>query len=328
VSPTALGLLAVPCVFGLVAGFNDGGSLLASFTSGRVIGPRSAVLLLLVVPLGPLVVGSAVAQTIGVSIVDLPTMGSVAFVGIVGVAVLVVLISWGLRAPTSMTLALVGAMVGWALGAGVEVRWAGVARVVVGIPLSVVGGGLLALILYRLVRTLLGGQAHRRMLLLARLQIASAAFQAFAYGANDMAKTVGLVAVARVLSDPGTRISFQDALPLGLAYASFACGAVFGGWRLARRVGFGIYRVRPVAAMAEQLAAGVMVAALAAGGAPVSSTQTINGALVGVGAAVRASAIRWGVVREMVASWFVTLPLALLLAGLLHLGLLAGGAAR
>jgi len=130
------------------------------------------------------------------------------------------------------------------------------------------------------------------------------------------------------LSDPRSQISFHDALPLGLAFASFACGAVIGGWRLARRVGFGIYRVRPVQAMAEQLAAGAMVAALAVGGAPVSSTQTINGALIGVGAAVRASAIRWGVVREMVASWFVTLPLALLLAGLLRYGLSASGAVR
>ncbi|HYM65858.1 MAG TPA: inorganic phosphate transporter [Patescibacteria group bacterium] len=323
-----LGLFALPCAFGVVAGFNDGGSLLASFTSGRVISPRSAALLLLVVPLGPLVVGTAVAETIGVSIVDLPALGRLAFVGVVGVAIVVVLVSWGLRAPTSMTLALVGAMVGWALVAGASIRWAGVARVVVGIPLSVLGGGLLALLLYRLVRGLLGAQAHRRMLLLARLQIASAAFQAFAYGANDMAKTMGLVAVARVLSDPKSPISFHDALPLGLAYASFACGAVVGGWRLARRVGFGIYRVRPVQAMAEQMAAGAVVAALAAGGAPVSSTQTINGALVGVGAAVRASAIRWGVVREMVASWFVTLPLAIIAAGLLRYTLTAAGMPR
>jgi inorganic phosphate transporter, PiT family len=327
-SLTGVGLIGVACAFGLVAGFNDGGSLLASFTSGRVISPRFAMVLLLAVPLGPLVVGTAVAQTIGVSIVDLPALGNGAFVGIVGISMLVVLASWWLRVPTSMTLALVGAMVGWALGAGAPVRWAGVTRVLIGIPLSVVGGGVLALVLYRLVRGLLGSQAHERMLLLARLQVVSAAFQGFAYGANDMAKTIGLVAVARVLTDPGTRLSFHDAFPIVVAFASFACGAAVGGWRLARRVGFGIYRVRPVAAMAEQFAAGGMVAALAAAGAPVSSTQTINGALIGVGAAVRASAIRWGVVREMVASWFVTLPLAVVLAGLVRFGFSVAAAPR
>lgn len=325
---TATGLLGVACTFGLVAGFNDGGSLLASFTSGRVISPRSAVLLLLAVPLGPLVVGTAVAQTIGVSIVDLPGLGAGAFVGIVGVSMLVVMASWGLRVPTSMTLALVGAMVGWALGGGDPVQWRGVARVLVGIPLSVIGGGLLALVLYRLVRALLGGQAHERMLVLARLQIASAAFQAFAYGANDMSKTIGLVSVARALTDGGTRLDFHDALPIVVAFATFACGAAVGGWRLARRVGFGIYRVRPVAAMAEQFAAGAVVAVLASAGAPVSSTQTINGGLVGVGAAVRASAIRWGVVREMVASWFVTLPLALVVAALVRFALSVASASR
>jgi inorganic phosphate transporter, PiT family len=138
---SGVGLLAVAGAFGLVAGFNDGGSLLASFTSGRVISPRSAVLLLLAVPLGPLIIGTAVAQTIGVSIVNLPSMGQGGFVGIVGVSMLVVLASWGLRVPTSMTLALVGAMIGWALGAGDPVQWRGVARVLIGIPLSVIGGG-------------------------------------------------------------------------------------------------------------------------------------------------------------------------------------------
>jgi inorganic phosphate transporter, PiT family len=316
-------LLGVAAVFGLVAGFNDGGSLLASFTSGRVISPRLATVLLLAVPLGPLVIGPAVAQTIGVSIIDLPALGKTAFVGVVSVAVVVVLMSWTLRIPTSMTLALVGAMIGWALSSGDGIIWAGVTRVLVGIPLSVVGGGLLASALYGSLRRLMGNQAHERMLLLARLQIISAAFQAFAYGANDMAKAVGLVSVARALSNSGAQVSFHGALPVVVAFASFACGAVLGGWRLARRVGFGIYRVRPVEAMAEQFAAGAVVAALAVVGAPVSSTQTINGALVGVGAAVRASAIRWGIVRQMVASWFVTLPLAMALAALLRLGLSA-----
>ncbi|MFI5282610.1 MAG: inorganic phosphate transporter [Candidatus Dormibacterales bacterium] len=325
---TAFGLFGVASAFGLVAGFNDGGSLLASFTSGRVISPRLAVVLLLAVPLGPLVVGTAVAQTIGVSIVDLPALGARAFVGIVGVSILVVLASWALRVPTSMTLALVGAMVGWALGAGDHVQWRGVARVLVGIPLSVIGGGVLALVLYRLVRVLLGNQAHERMLVLARLQIASAAFQAFAYGANDMAKTIGLISVARTLTDGGRPIDFHDAVPIAVAFGSFALGATVGGWRLARRIGFGIYRVRPVAAMAEQFAAGAVVAALAVAGAPVSSTQTINGGLVGVGAAVRASAIRWGVVREMAASWFVTLPLAFVMAGLVRFALSVAGASR
>ncbi len=87
---------------------------------------------------------------------------------------------------------------------------------------------------------------------------------------------------------------------------------------LARRVGFGVFKVRPMEALTEQLAAGSVVTALAWVGAPVSTTQTIDGALVGVGAGVRASAIRWGVMREMLASWLITLPLALVAAAVLH----------
>jgi PiT family inorganic phosphate transporter len=328
---TAL-LVAAACLYGLVSGFNDGGNLLASFTSGRVISPRLAALLLLAVPLGPLLLGTAVARTISVSVIDLPGQGPLGFVLISLVAVAVVLLSWQLRIPTSMTLALVGSMVGWVLAADAGgVRWAGLLRVVVAMPLSVLGGGALAFVLYRLSRQALGRLAHARVLALARLQVAAAAFQAFAYGANDLEKTLGLLAVAggsAGVASGGASLSFHDVLPLAGSFVTFALGTLLGGWRLARRIGFGVFRVRPMEALTEQVAAAAVVAALAGAGAPVSTTQTISGGLVGVGAGARASAIRWEVVREMLASWLVTLPVSLLGALGLHLALRWLGAAR
>jgi PiT family inorganic phosphate transporter len=319
-------LIAAACLYGLVSGFNDGGTLLASFTSGRVISPRLAVLLLAFVPAGAVVLGTAVARTVGVNVIDLPAEGVAAFLAIVLLSVAVVLFCWLLRTPTSMTLALVGAMLGWVAAGHGSVHWSGVARVVIGIPASVLLGGALAALIYRSVRLLLGGVPHRHMLLIARLQVASAALQAFAYGANDMAKTVGLIAVAEALHAHGAPVSFGDAAAIGLSFASFLAGTLVGGWRLASRVGFGVFRVRPVQAMTQQTAAGVAVAALSLAGAPVSTTQTINGALVGVGASLRASAVRWGVVREMLASWLLTLPLAFVAAALARLILGAAGA--
>ena len=321
-------LVGAACAYGVISGFNDGGSLLASFTSGRVISPRVAALLLVAVPLGPLVLGTAVAETVGTSVIDLRAAGSAGFVAVVAVSIAVVLLSWRVRIPTSMTLALVGAMLGWAAAGHAAVRWPGVLRVLIGMPVSVAGGALGAFVLYRLVRLLLGGMAHRHLLLIARLQVTSAALEAFAYGANDLEKTIGLIAVARVIDAPGAPVSFHDAFALGAAFLCFLAGTLVGGWRLAYRVGFGVFRVRPVQAMSAQTGAGLAVAALSLAGAPVSSTQTINGSLVGVGAAARASAIRWGVVREMVASWLVTLPLALLLAAGLRLAAGLLGLAR
>lgn len=331
--PEVAGVPASPAVlaallYGLVSGFNDGGSLLASFTSGRVISPRLAVLLLVFVPLGPLAIGTEVARTVGVSVVDLAGQRELGFAAIVVVSLAVVLVSWQARIPTSMTLALVGAMLGWAGAERGTVHWPGVWRVLAGMPVSVVLGAFLAWSLHRLVRALLGGFAHRHLLLVARLQVASAGLQAFSYGANDMAKTIGLLAVARVLDQPGGPLSFADGFALGGAYASFLLGTVAGGWGLAYRTGFGVARMRPVQAMTAQTGAGLAVGALALAGAPVSTTQTIYGSLVGAGAAVRASAIRWGLLRSMLASWLVTLPLALLASAAARLLLGALGVVR
>lgn len=326
-TPVTALLLGVACAYGVVSGFNDGGNLLASFTSARVIRPRGAFLLLLAVPLGPLLLGTTVARTVGRGIIDLPAQGQLGFVLITLTAITVVLISWRLRVPTSMTLALVGAMVGWAVIDGdARIRWSGVARVLIGMPLSVLAGGALAFLLYRLVRRVFGRLRYGQMLRVARFQVLAAGLQAFAYGGNDLEKTMGLVAVARTLPTPPHQPAFDDALPLLTSFGSFLLGTVLGGWRVARRVGFGVVPVRPVAAFTEQLAAGSVVASFGGAGIPISTTQTVAGALVGVGVGWRASAVRWGVVREMLGSWLVTLPLALIVAVGVHVAVRLLGA--
>src|SRR6267154_1137059 len=169
--------LLAACAFGLVSGFNDGGNLLASFTSGRVISLPMAALLLLVCLLGPLVLGTAVARTIGTNVIDLGGQGELGFVLIVASGLSVVLLSWRFGIPTSMTLALVGGMLGWALTSGGRsvVHWDGVARVLIGMPVSVLGGGLLALAVYWTIRRFLGTQAHASLLKVARFQLLTAA---------------------------------------------------------------------------------------------------------------------------------------------------------
>lgn len=316
-------------MFGLVSGFNDGGNLMASFTSGRVITPRVAALLLLVSLAGPVVLGTAVAQTVGTNVIDLGAQGELSYVLITLSPLCVVLLSLSFGIPTSMTLALVGAMLGWVLVAGGQsvIHWAGVARILIGMPLSVLGGALLALIVYRTIRRFLGTRPHASLLSLARLQFVTTAIQAFAYGANDMEKTVGLIAVGMSFPNHSHAVAFSNAAPIIGAFGFFYVGALIGGSRVAGRVGLGILKVRPMQALSQQLASGSVVAALALAGAPVSMTQTIDGGLVGVGAALRASSVRWGIVREMLGSWLLTLPLALVVAAGLHLAVRVMGLA-
>ena len=317
----AIAPLLAASMFGLVSGFNDGGNLMASFTSGRLLTPRVAALVLIVAAAGPLILGTAVAQTVGTNVIDLRGQGELAFVLITLSPLSVVLLSWRFGIPTSMTLALVGAMLGWVLTAGEHevIRWGGVVRVLIGISISVLLGGLVALLVYVTIRRVLGNRPHASILGLARFQLATAAIQALAYGANDMEKTVGLIAVGLSFSSHGQSVGFSSPAPILGAFFLFFVGAIFGGSRIARRIGFGVLKVRPMQALAQQLASGSVVSALAIAGAPVSMTQTIDGGLVGVGAALRASSIRWGIVREMVGSWLLTLPLAVLVAAALHL---------
>jgi PiT family inorganic phosphate transporter len=328
-SLSAIAPLVAACAFGVIAGFNDGGNLLASFTSGRVITPPVAAAILLVSLAGPVVLGTAVAQTIGTNVIDLSAQDELGYVLIVVSSVSVVLLSWRFGIPTSMTLALVGGMLGWVLASGGRsaVHWTGVARVLVGMPASVLGGGLLALLIYWAIRRFLGTRPHARLLAIARLQFVTAAVQAFAYGANDMEKSVGLIAVGIALASH-KHVEFSSPLPIIGAFLFFYLGALVGGWRVASRIGFGVLKVRPVQALAQQLASGAVVAALATSGAPVSMTQTIDGGLVGVGAAQRASSVRWGIVRELLFSWLLTLPLAVAIAAVMHIALRLFGVTR
>jgi inorganic phosphate transporter, PiT family len=323
----AIAPLVAASLFGLISGFNDGGNLLASFTSGRVISPRVAGLLLLFSLAGPLVLGTAVARTVGTNVIDLRAQGELSFVLITLSPLCVVLLSLMFGIPTSMTLALVGAMLGWVLSSGSQtsIHWAGVARILIGMPISVLGGGLLALTVYRTVRRLLGTRPHASLLGLARFQFVTAAVQAFAYGANDMEKTVGLLAVGMSFPNHGQTVAFAGAAPIIGAFGFFFAGALIGGSRVAGRVGLGVLKVSPMQALSQQLASGTVVSVLALAGAPVSMTQTIDGGLVGVGAALRASSVRWGIVREMLGSWLLTLPLALVFAAVLHLAVRVTG---
>ena len=129
-------------LFGVVSGFNDGGNLMGSFTSGRVITPRVAAVLLLVALAGPVILGTAVARTVGSNVIDLRGQGPLGFAIITLSPLCVVLLSWRFGIPTSMTLALVGAMLGWVLVVGGQraIHREGVERVLLGIPISVLGG--------------------------------------------------------------------------------------------------------------------------------------------------------------------------------------------
>ncbi len=293
--------VALILAFNLLAGFNDGGNLLATLLPSRV---RPIVLwlwLAVVVSMGPVVLGTHVADTIVRRIVTPKSLAPI-LAPATASALLVVLFSWWRRVPTSMSLALVGAMVGAGTAAGSQVLWGGALRALVGFVLTVLLGGFLGLLSARYGRQLL--RRFRRGALLSVLLLLTAVLEGLAYGGNDLEKAIGLLQFS----------GFALKRAVFLSALSFALGSAIGSWRIARTVSSQILRLRPPEALYTQAATGLAVLAAAAAGIPVSTSQTVDASLLGVGSAENPRHVGWRVVRRMIFAWVFT-PVASFLMG-------------
>ncbi len=295
------GILLVLC-FNLLAGFNDGGNLLATLLPTRLRPVLLWLWLAVIISAGPLLLGTHVADTITRRIVLPQTLAHVFEPALIA-SLAVVLVSWWQRVPTSMSLALIGAMAGAGAAAGLPVVWSGAVRALVGFILTVALGGLLGLLAARSGMALL--RRLRRGLAVSLLLFLTAALEGVAYGGNDLEKAIGL------LHFRGLR--WEDAILLSVL--SFAAGSVVGSWRIARTVGSQILRLRPPEALYTQMATGVSVVLAALTGIPVSTSQTVDASLLGVGSAENPRHVGWGVVRRMAAAWVLTPVSAFLVGG-------------
>ncbi len=294
------GMLLV-LAFNLLAGFNDGGNLLATLLPARLRPVLLWLWLAVIVSAGPLVLGTHVADTITQRIVLPQTLRRVMDPALTA-SLLVVLVSWWQRVPTSMSLALIGAMAGSGVAAGLPVVWGGVARALVGFVLTVLLGGLLGLSTARLGTAVL--RRLRRGLLISLFLFLTAALEGVAYGGNDLEKAIGLLHFGG--------LAWQGAILLSVL--SFAAGSIVGSWRIARTVGSQILRLRPTEALYTQMATGLSVVLAALTGIPVSTSQTVDASLLGVGSADNPRHVGWGVVPRMAAAWVLT-PISAFVAG-------------
>jgi PiT family inorganic phosphate transporter len=274
------------------------------------------------------VFGTAVASTVGKGTIDVGRVTSldVLLAALVGATVFD-LATWYYGLPTSSSHALVGGLAGAALaykGPGMLVT-GGITKIAVFIVISPLVGLLLAIALMRLA-TLAGDALTRSGTRLAtvnrgfrRLQLLSAAAYSLGHGTNDAQKTMGVIA-AIVLVDRGDPItSFKVTLPIVLAaHAAIALGTLTGGWRIVRTLGSKITKLQPVGGFAAETAAATTLFTTAHFGIPVSTTHTITGAVIGVGATRRLSAVRWGLTRRVLWAWVLTLPGAAAIAAVTY----------
>ncbi len=320
---TLVAVVIVALFFDFTNGFHDTANAIATSVSTRALTPRTAVLLAAILNFAGAFASFAVAATIAKGIVnpDAITL-SVILAGLVG-AITWNLITWFLGLPSSSSHALIGGVAGSAIAAsGLDViNWNGIwDKVVIPGVLSPVIGFVLALTMMFAILWVIRRRSPSRVnRVFRRAQIVSGSFVAFTHGTNDAQKTMGIIALALIVtghlsedfSRPPTWVIVSSALAMAL-------GTYAGGWRIIKTMGTRIAKIDPPQGFAAQTSCAAILWTTAHYGFPVSTTQTITGSVMGAGASRRFSAVRWGVAGNIAVAWVFTLPAAGLVGALME----------
>jgi PiT family inorganic phosphate transporter len=320
----AVGAVFVVLVFDYTNGFHDAANIVATMIASRAMAPAQAVVLVGVFEfLGPLLGGTAVANTIGKFVqldgVPPPMALSVLLCGLLG-AITWNLLTWWKGIPSSSSHALVGGLIGavvLATGVG-HVVWGfselfscghftGVTKVLLALVLSPLLGFWVAFAIHRVMRRLLAGARPKIGRDLRRAQFLTAAGLAFSHGANDAQKSMGILTLVLLLG--GFIPTFE--VPVWVMFAcatAIVLGILSGGWRIVRTLGFAIYKVRPLHALNSQLTSAVVILGASVLGAPVSTTHVVATSIMGIGYAERPKAVRWSKAGEIASTWAITIP--------------------
>lgn len=308
-------------LYSFFIGFNNSGMLVAAPISTHSVAPRTAIMLAVIFEfIGPFLFGSAIALTIGRDFLNVSEINFDVLLAMVISQIVWQLLTWFLRFPSSATHALVGGLSGAAFAAaGWSVfRIDGMVRIFIGLLLAPVLGFAAGYIALKVILWLVRGASPRINVLFQRGHFFTTAALAMSHGSNIGQQSMGLITMGLVLL--GLQVTFQvQTWVVAFVATTLALGVATGGYRLVRKLGGQIYRLRPLHGFTSQgSSAGVMlVTALI--GVPVSSTQVISTSIMGVGAAERLRGVRWGTAGNIIAAWFVTIPVVFVFSAALYL---------
>ncbi|HTC97816.1 MAG TPA: inorganic phosphate transporter [Bradyrhizobium sp.] len=320
--PVLTGLIAVALVFDFLNGLHDAANSIATIVSTRVLRPQYAVFWAAFFNFVAFAVfGLNVAHTIGTGIIDPSVVDTqVIFAALIG-AIVWNLVTWALGIPSSSSHALIGGLVGGGMAkAGISAAvWSGLSKTLAAIVLSPVIGFVLAMFLVAGVSWISVRSTPFTVDRAFRvLQFASASLYSLGHGGNDAQKTMGIIAV--LLFSQG-KLGTEFYVPFWVVLAcqaSMALGTLMGGWRIVRTMGLRLTKLTPMQGFCAETGGAITLFIATGLGVPVSTTHTITGAIVGVGAARRASAVRWNVASSIVYAWVITIPAAAIVAALTY----------
>lgn len=321
ISFTVLAFLVVLALaFDFMNGFHDAANAIATVVSTRVLKPHQAVLLATICNVAAIFVFELkVAATVGKGTIDPSIIDQYVLFGALMSAIVWNIITWYYGIPSSSSHALIGGLIG-----------AGVAKAGFG---SLIASGVIKTVAFIFISPLVGMLLGGLMMLLIgwvcrkttprkvdnwsrRLQLVSASAYALGHGGNDAQKTIGIIWMLLIVAGVTGKDEHVPYWVVVACYGAIGLGTAFGGWRIIRLMGQKITKLRPVGGFAAQTAGSAMLFFATTMGIPVSTTHTITGAIVGVGANRRLSAVRWGIAGTIVWAWVLTIPCTALLAAL------------
>jgi PiT family inorganic phosphate transporter len=316
-----LSIIILALIFDFLNGFHDAANSIATIVSTRVLTPRKAVAWAAFFNLvAALLFDVHIAKTIGKGLIELAAVNEYVIMGGISGAIVWNLITWYYGIPSSSSHALIGGYAGAAIakagfGAIIAAGWWKTMMFIIIAPFL---GMILGYFLQVLVLWIVRKKAYTTVnITFRRLQLLSAALYSLGHGTNDAQKTMGIITGLLVTS--GYLAAFEVPLwVILLSHAAIALGTLFGGWRIVRTMGSKITKLKPSDGFCAETAGGVTLLLTAFFGIAVSTTHTIAGAIMGVGATKRLSAVRWGVAGTMIWAWILTIPASALVAALCY----------
>jgi PiT family inorganic phosphate transporter len=327
-------IVVVALIFDFINGFHDSANSIATIVGTRVLNPLAAVVWAATFNFAAaFVVGTAVAKAVATGFVDVSIVDqNVVFGGLIG-AIVWNLITWWFGIPSSSSHALIGGYAGAAVakagfaGLTFGAKWIQTLSAIIISPLGgIITGFILMVVVFNVFKNVSYNTSDRFFRV---MQLTSSAALSLAHGANDAQKTMGIILGLLVASqglfagETGWMQMFyvetSDVVPLWVeisAYTMISLGTLFGGWRIVHTMGTRITKLRPVGGFCAETGGAIVILLASKFGIPISTTHTITGAIVGVGATQRMRAVRWGLAGRIVWAWVLTIPASALMAAL------------
>lgn len=303
-------LIGLALGFDFLNGIHDSSNIVATMISSRALSPRWALTLTALAGFaGPFIFGVAVAKTVGEKIVLPGTISIVALIAALISAIIWNLLTWFLGLPSSSSHALIGGLIGAAVtdsGWGV-INFAGVEKVLLVLFTSPIIGFFFGFIVTRLIMLACWNASPKVNWLFKKGQIFTVMALALSHGSNGAQKSMGIITLGLITT--GFLTQFEIPVWVVILCASMiALGTSVGGWKLIRTLGGKFYRIRPMDGFSAQFSAALVILGASLLGGPVSTTQVVSSAIMGVGSAERINKVRWGVASEIAIAWLLTIP--------------------